>query len=87
MDQPSVLAMLSRVVVTLPHLGGQGVLIPGGFVLTAAHSLPGKVMVGGAAPSTGWRWVPNKAWMRARGLDLWAFMRMPDGQGLCGQYR
>ena len=39
MDQPSVLAMLSRVVVTLPHLGGQGVLIPGGFVLTAAHSL------------------------------------------------
>ena len=54
MDQPSVLAMLSRLVVTLPHLGGQGVLIPGGFVLTAAHSLPGKVLVGGAAPSTGW---------------------------------
>ena len=54
MDQPSVLAMLSRVVVTLPHLGGQGVLIVGGFVLTAAHSLPGKVLVGGAAPSTGW---------------------------------
>jgi hypothetical protein len=39
MDQPAVLAMLSRVVITLPHLGGQGVLIPGGFVLTAAHSL------------------------------------------------
>ena len=54
MDQPSVLAMLSRVVVTLPHLGGQGVLIVGGCVLTAAHCLPGKVMVGGAAPSMGW---------------------------------
>ena len=54
MDQPSVLAMLSRVVVTLPQLGGQGVQIVGGFVLTAAHSLPGKVLVGGAAPSTGW---------------------------------
>ena len=54
MDQTSVLAMLSRVVVTLPHLGGQGVLIPGGFVLTAAHSLPGKILVGGTAPSTGW---------------------------------
>ena len=54
MDQPGVLAMLFRVLVTLPHLGGQGVLIVGGFVLTAAHSLPGKVLVGGAAPSTGW---------------------------------
>ena len=54
MDQTSVLAILSRVVVTLPHLGGQGVLISGGCVLTAAHSLPGKILVGGAAPLTGW---------------------------------
>ena len=54
MDQSAVLAMVFRVVVTLPHLGAQGVLIVGGFVLTAAHSLPGKVLVGGAAPSTGW---------------------------------
>ena len=54
MDQSSVLGMFSRVLVSFPHLGGQGVLIVGGFVLTAAHSLPGKILVGGAAPSTGW---------------------------------
>ena len=39
MDQPPVLESLSRVLVTFPRLGAQGVLIPGGFVLTAAHCL------------------------------------------------
>jgi len=39
MDKPPVLNALSRVLVTFPRLGSQGVLIPGGFVLTAAHCL------------------------------------------------
>ena len=39
MDQPPVLNALSRVLITFPRLGAQGVLIPGGFVLTAAHCL------------------------------------------------
>ena len=39
MDQPPVLESLSRVLVTFPRLGTQVVLIPGGFVLTAAHCL------------------------------------------------
>jgi len=39
MDHPPVLNSLSKVLVTFPRLGAQGVLIPGSFVLTAAHCL------------------------------------------------
>ena len=36
---PQVAARVARAVVRFPRLGGQGVVVPGGFVLTAAHCI------------------------------------------------
>ncbi len=45
-QQAKVTTTIMRVLVTLPHLGGQGVLIVGGFVLTAAEACQERYWLG-----------------------------------------
>ena len=35
--RPTVATQVAQAIVRLPRLGGQGVVVPGGFIVTAAH--------------------------------------------------
>jgi hypothetical protein len=38
-DEPTFLDSLTEVLITIPHIGAHGILIPGGQIITRAHCI------------------------------------------------